>query len=149
MQLISQLRILRASSWKATSSFKKCTYFLVSQTIADYCRKSALFQTLMTFVLYIFNISKYTQIHKEESRIQLYYQLVAAVFWCWVMTAWKMDLENSDELSLSFRRWSPAINYISTPHSDEFSLSCRRSPAINYIVTPQTISLHQQYTVSS
>ncbi len=48
----------------------------------------------LTFLMFlslvnIFNTSKYPHIHRKESRVHLYYQRVAGVFWWWVMTPWK------------------------------------------------------------
>ncbi len=64
----------------ARAAHRLLTY-LVSQNI---CSKSAVFQTL--------HIQYFTScIHRKDSRIQLYNQHVAAVFWCWVMNwCWVM-----------------------------------------------------------
>ncbi len=89
---IVEIRVIsRESSWKAESSFKKLTRYLLityllSRTIAV---KVSFF---IIFFLDSFNISKYTHIHRRDSRIQLYYQRVAGVFWGWVMTAWKRPM---------------------------------------------------------
>ncbi len=64
------------------------THYLV-RLFRDDRGKSALFQTLIAFFINIFNTSKYTHMHSKESRVHLYYQRVAGVFWGWVMTARK------------------------------------------------------------
>ncbi len=61
--------------------------------LPDYCGKSAVF-------LNTFNTLKYTHIHRKDSRIQLYYQRLAEVFWCWVLwwlenscdSCWTLDI---------------------------------------------------------
>ncbi len=65
---VNNIKVVIVEGWKLIHLL---TYYL-----RDDRGKSALFQTFITFFLNIVNTSKYTHIHKKESRIQQYYQRV-------------------------------------------------------------------------